>query len=68
MDKFCWFDIELKIFEQKGWDYNSYFKFVFIRNPYTRLVSLYNMSSKKIIFKTWIEPLKLLSVNFVVIF
>ena len=47
-----------KIFEQRGWDYNSYFKFVFIRNPYSRLVSLYNMSSKKIRFKIWISRLK----------
>lgn len=44
-----------QIFEERGWDYNSYFKFVVIRNPWSRLVSLYNMTECKITtFKDWI--------------
>lgn len=47
-----------KLFEERGWDWNSYHKFVVVRNPYSRIVSLYNMSSKKIPFKTYIAKLK----------
>lgn len=58
------------LFLERGWDYNSYFKFVVIRNPFSRLVSLYNMTDvKKCSFPHWIEsqteakPEKLLSTN-----
>jgi hypothetical protein len=47
-----------KIFEEKGWDFDSYFKFVFIRNPYSRIVSLYNMSTKTTPFNKWIMTIQ----------
>lgn len=47
-----------KIFEERGWDYDSYFKFVVIRNPYSRIVSLYNMSFRNMPFRTYLSKLK----------
>jgi hypothetical protein len=37
-----------EIFNEKGWDYNSYFKFICVRNPFAKLVSLYEM-----IYRRW---------------
>ena len=36
-----------KIFNKLGWKYNQYYKIVCVRNPYDRLVSLYEMIYKR---------------------
>jgi hypothetical protein len=36
--------VELRdVFESRGWDFDGYFKFVMVRNPWSKLVSLYEM-------------------------
>ena len=40
--------LELKeIFEQKGWNWDEYFKFCFVRNPFDRVASLYHHKKRK---------------------
>ena len=49
------------IFQEKGWNYNEYFKFVCVRNPFSRLISLYHMTFKGKAapsFSNWILNLK----------
>jgi hypothetical protein len=36
-----------EIFNQNGWDYDSYYKIICVRNPYERLASLYEMIYRK---------------------
>jgi len=39
---------ELKtLFARRGWDFGAYFKFSFVRNPWTRLLSQYRVIQKK---------------------
>jgi Sulfotransferase family len=50
------------IFDEKGWDYDKYYKFVCVRNPFSRLLSLYNMTCKNNIktpsFSDWLFKLE----------
>jgi len=49
------------IFEEKGWNYDEYYKFVCVRNPFSRLLSLYNMTCRNDIktphFTEWLLKL-----------
>ena len=50
-----------KIFEEKGWNYEEYYKFTCVRDPYKRLVSLYKMKYKMFSsssFSKWTRTLK----------
>lgn len=45
------------IFLNRNWDYDGYYKFVFVRNPWARLISLYAWLSKsytKLPFAEWL--------------
>ena len=50
------------VFRRMGWDYSSYYSFVFVRNPWARLASLYAMirsldSEMKLTFTSWLETI-----------
>lgn len=51
-----------EIFQKLDWDFNAYTKFVFVRNPWARLVSLYEHILREdktdIDFKTWLHTIK----------
>lgn len=52
-----------EIFERRGWRFDEYYRFVFVRNPWTRLVSLYNMTCRidksfGLSFKSWLRASK----------
>jgi hypothetical protein len=45
------------LFREKGWPFEEYFRFVFVRNPWTRLVSLYRFIQQpgtKAPFEEWL--------------
>lgn len=51
-----------EIFQKLAWDFNVYTKFAFVRNPWARLVSLYEHILREdktdIDFKTWLYTIK----------
>ena len=51
------------LFEDRGWTFDTYRKFVFVRNPWARLVSLYKMIKRtkrfaRLGFSNWLDSIE----------
>lgn len=52
-----------EIFAKRGWPFGEYYRFVFVRNPWTRLASVYDMICRadrefNLSFAAWLQSIK----------